>query len=154
MAISLVVANHAHISTGLHGGLNGLLFVSGIAMATFAFNDTTNQTLRYFRNFALRLAIPAFILALIWAVAYWEFNWSELGFFRNWITIRRLVSFPIWYPQVIIQMLIVMGVFFWILDLTPKIKRHPRTLISVILAIAIICNLLSYAFWEHFLFAR
>ena len=37
LAISLVVASHSGIAPELHGGLNALLVVSGISMATFAF---------------------------------------------------------------------------------------------------------------------
>ena len=148
LSILLVVANHAHIATGIHGGLNGLILVSGIMMAIFAFEGTTKDTLVTFGNFCKRLAIPSIILALIWAVAYQELNWSELFMFRNWITRTRLVSFPIWYPQVMIQMLLGLGIIFWIFDLTPKIVRHPKEVTGIVLMLSIAVCLLSYAFWD------
>ncbi len=148
LAIILVVANHAAISTGLHGGLNGLMLVSGIVMASFAFKDTTAHTLKAFQNFALRLAVPSFILALIWAVAYGQYNWSELFFFRNWLTKTRLVSFPIWYPQVMVQMLLAFAVLFWVGNITPKILANPKRVSMVAFVLALGACFLSYALWN------
>lgn len=148
LSIVLVVANHSALSKGLHGGLNGLMLVSGIVMATFAFKDSTEHTLRAFRNFAIRLAIPSFILALIWAIAYGEYNWSELFFFRNWLTKARLVSFPIWYPQVMVQMLAVFACLFLAFNLTPKLISHPKKITSLSFFAALCLCFTSYALWD------
>lgn len=148
LSILLVVANHASISTGIHGGLNGLMLVSGIIMATFAFRKTTKDTLISFWRFCKRLAIPSFFLALIWAIAYQEFNWAEFLMVRNWFTIVRLVSFPIWYPQIMIQMMLALGVIFWVFDLTPKISGRPKTITALMFLFSLGVCLFSYTVWD------
>lgn len=148
LSIMLVVANHAQLATGLHGGLNGLILVSGIIMATFAFRQTTANTLISFGRFSQRLAIPSLILALIWAVAYQEFNWAEFLMIRNWFTIVRLVSFPIWYPQVMIQMMFTLSLIFWVFNLTPKLINRPKAVTVILLLLSISVCLFSYAVWD------
>jgi len=148
MAITLVVANHAQLSSGLHGGLNALLLVSGISMATFAFQGTTAYTLAAFRRFTLRIAVPAFLIAIVWAVAVSDIRWIELGFISNWFYKSRVVLFPIWYVQVIVQIMIVLSLIFWLFDLTPAFVRSPLTAASVALLLSMGICLGSYAVWD------
>jgi len=107
LAICLVVANHAGLSKGLHGGLNVLLVVSGVAMATFGFQGATPQTLQAFKRFAFRIGVPSFLIALVWGIAVSNVSLPELTFISNWFYKRRVVLFPIWYVQVIVQLMIV-----------------------------------------------
>ena len=148
LAITLVVANHAQLSTGLHGGLNALLLISGISMATFAFHGTTANTLAAFRRFTLRIAAPAFLIALVWAVAVSDIRWIELGFISNWFYKSRVVLFPIWYVQVIVQIMIVLSLLFWLFDLTPVFVRSPLAAASVALLMSMCICLGSYAVWD------
>ena len=149
LAITLVVANHSGIAQGLiQGGLNALLIVSGISMATFAFKESTCQTLRAFRLFTLRIAIPSFLLALFWQIAVSNVSLLELTFISNWFYKWRVVGFPIWYVQIIVQLMIAFSILFWALDLTPKIKKAPVRTTFIALLLSVLACVVSYAFWD------
>jgi len=156
LGITCVVINHAFGDSLLfHGGLNVLLFVSGINMASFAFNGTTRDTLKSFRTFTLRLVIPSILLALAWSLAVHfmattdvPIAWSELLLFSNWITPERVSLFPIWYVQVIFQLMIVMALLFWMFDLTPRIQRAPVASALIALALSLAIAITSLSLWD------
>jgi len=148
LAILVVVANHSKLARGLHGGLNGLILVSGISMAMFSFGGSTRQTLRSFGRFGLRLAVPTFCLALASGLLQSDIRWTELAFISNWISTERVVLFPIWYVQAMLQLLIALAVLFWALDLTPKIQAAPVRATSWALVLSVAVCLASYALWD------
>jgi len=160
-AISLIVANHSGLGAlyvshpvvggdyGLHGGLNVLLLLSGITMAQFSFVDTTSNTLRSLRRFALRLFIPSIVIAFLQGLLIrQQINIPELLFVSNWLSIHRVSSFPIWYPQAVLQMLLFISIVFYTFDLTPKIIKHPITLSLYSLAFSLFLALMSYSLWD------
>jgi hypothetical protein len=148
LSMLLLVANHAPLGTGLHGGLNGLLLVSGISMATFAFNSNTHQTLQAFLRFTLRLAIPSVILAFIICALKGDIRWMELGLISNWVTKQRVTLFPIWYVQCMVQLMLALGLVFWAFNLTPKLAHNPVKTASLALATTVGLALTSYALWD------
>lgn len=142
-AMVLMVANHSRLSQALldvpalYGGLNAMLTISGLTMATHAFQHDTRRTLRVFARFALRLALPCLTVALVWdslllvlgARAITPFRYfAELALFSNWLSTHKLALFPIWYVQAVVQMLLGLRLLFLLTDLTPHI-RLPHLLV-------------------------
>jgi hypothetical protein len=148
LAITLVVANHAGLGASLHGGLNVLMLVSGAAMASFSLQGDTAHTLAAMRRFTLRIAVPSFVLALLWGLAVGRLHWLELAFVSNWFYKFRVVLFPIWYPQVIVQMMLFFALVFWLFDLTPKFAAHPVRSAMLSLGLSMAVCLGSYAVWD------
>lgn len=148
LAILLVVVHHSKAMHRMHGGLNALIVVSGISMAMFAFGGSTPQTLRSFGRFGLRLAVPTFCVALASGLLQSDIRWQELAFISNWISTDRVVLFPFWYVQAMVQLLIALSVVFWVLDLTPKIRAAPVRTTAWALALSVLVCLASYALWD------
>lgn len=156
LAICLVVANHTYMdAVSLHGGLNVLMVVSGVAMASFAFHGTTAQTLCIFKSFTLRLVVPSVILALAWNIAAYfmssqvtAIKWTEHLLISNWLSMGRVALFPIWYVQVIFQLMIALAVVFWVFDLTPYLKKAPVRATMIAFVISLLLAVTSYELWD------
>ena len=150
LAITLLVLNHSGIAYGLHGGLNVLLLVSGISMATYSFTGSTLQTLRSFLKLALHVAVPAVILAFIFALMKQDVRWTELALISNWITPERVVLFPIWYVQCLVQILLGLSLLFWLFNLTPRIRQAPVRTTALVLAGSVLASVVSSLIWDTY----
>lgn len=148
VAIVLVVANHGVFGVGMHGGLNALLVVSGLAMAQFGFGATTREAVRAMFRFGVRLIAPSFLLALVWQIGVGHISLPELGFWSNWLYKSRVALFPIWYAQAIGQMLIVLIPLFLLTDMGARIARRPIAWVSGLYLVSCGLALVSYATWD------
>ena len=156
LAISLIVANHAVLDRMfLHGGLNALLLVSGMVFASFAFQGTTAQTLQMMKRLSLRIAIPAVLLSLIWNMMTYlfsadvsEIKWLEHVLLSNWFYKSRIALFPLWYVQVLVQIMLALGLVFWLFNLTPHFKANPVRASLIALALSLGLAMLSYGLWD------
>lgn len=149
LSLILLVANHARLwREGLHGGLNGLLLVSGIVMGTLAFRHTTRETLNFMRRFSVRVLVPSIAVTLLYFAVRQNGSWAEILMVSNWLTRDRIVLFPIWYIQALIQMFLVIGILFWLFDLTPRLRANPEKGTLIAYAAAVALCLFSYAVWD------
>lgn len=145
--ISLVVANHS-LPWSLHGGLNTLLFLSGISFATIGFAATTRDTLRVIWTFLFRLVVYSILLAIFWCAVFRRFDPLEIGMMSNWFYPSRISKFPIWYTQAILQMFLGFAVLFCTLDLTPKLRRRPIIITTTLLITVIALGIVSKSLWD------
>ena len=104
--ITAVVANHA-FAAPVHGGLNLLFLISGIAFAQLCFGGRDRASLvATTLRFARPLAVWSVVLCLFWFAVFGRFEPAELLMVGNWFTTERVSKFPIWYTQVMLQMLL------------------------------------------------
>ena len=163
VSMVLMVASHARLSQALfegkyfYGGLDALLALSGMTMATFSFTGTTSDTLRSFLRYGLRLLVPCWTIMVIWdtiVLALGAKNvtltlyFTELALISNWFTHHRLVLFHVWYPQAMAQMLLFLALIFRLGNLTPMIRRHPVAVTATALAVALAMAVVSHALWN------
>lgn len=148
VAIILVVANHANFGVSLHGGLNSLLVISGLSLARFSFGNVTADVLRAMLRIALRIAIPSFLLALVWQILVRNISFPELAFYSNWLYKSRVALFPIWYAQAFTQVLVVLSLIFIISDLGARIAKRPLFWTGLAYVFAIAVALTSFAIWD------
>jgi len=150
LAIVLVVVVHVRIyhgvGIGLAGGLNALLLVSGIMMARFAFHDSTAHTLKAFWGFSRRIAVPSLVLTIACSISSQKFSWQELAFISNWTSIF-IPNFPLWYVEIIVQLMVVFSLLFWSFDLTPRFLKAPVKYTALAYAGSLGIFLFSRAFW-------
>ncbi|MEM6888581.1 MAG: acyltransferase family protein [Pseudomonadota bacterium] len=124
-AITAVVANHA-LTVSFAGGLNLLLLLSGIAFAQLCFNRQTEVSLpRAAVQFIRPLLIWSVVLCLFWFAVFKRFELAEMLMVSNWVTASRVSKFPIWYTQVMLQMMLAIVVLFQTFHLTPLFRRAP-----------------------------
>lgn len=145
--IAMVVANHAMGSLSLHGGLTLLLIVSGISFAQLGFRDTTAQTMRAALGFLKTLVLGSMALCLVWFALRGRVDPLEIAMVANWISVDRISLFPIWYAQALLQLMAILMLAFWALDLTPKLKARPLAVTGAILAAFTAAALVSKATW-------
>ncbi|CAN5200180.1 hypothetical protein BH11PSE2_BH11PSE2_09800 [soil metagenome] len=130
IAVSLVVFNHSHPVTPikLSGGLTMLLMLSGYAFARFALQTPDPARVRKsILGFAWKLFLPSMAIVLLSFAAKREFDWRELLFISNWFGEKHIAMFFVWYPQVILQILAVLFVFFAIPGLGSTFLKRPLT---------------------------
>lgn len=130
LAIAMVALNHAMPhggdETGVAGGMTVLLMLSGYSFARFVMAEATPHDLRRgMWLFTLRIFVPSFIAVLFFFLVQREFNLTELLFIRNWFNPERISIFPVWYPQVIVQMGLMLLGFFALPGVATGFLRRP-----------------------------
>jgi peptidoglycan/LPS O-acetylase OafA/YrhL len=136
LGISAVVVNHA-VAASLHGGLNLLLLISGISFARLCFGGRgdvrlISASLRFLRP----LVTWSLVLCLLWFAVFGRVVWPEILLYSNWITIERVSKFPIWYTQVLVQMLVCLVVLLLLTGGVGRLRARPVPYTLVWLAVA------------------
>jgi peptidoglycan/LPS O-acetylase OafA/YrhL len=125
LGITAVVANHA-FAAPVHGGLNLLLLVSGIAFAQLCFGGRGRSALvATTMRFARPLAVWSVVLCLFWFAVFGRFEPAELLMVGNWFTTERVSKFPIWYTQVMLQMLLGIVALLALPGMLVRVRRAP-----------------------------
>lgn len=148
VAIVLVVANHSVFGINLHGGLNALLVISGLSLAQFGFTGRTRDAIHAMARIGLRLAVPSFLVALVWQIAVGTISLPELAFYSNWLYKSRVALFPIWYAQAFSQLLIALALLFFAMDMGARIARRPLMWVSLLYSLSVAAALTSYLLWD------
>lgn len=139
LAISSVVWNHANPSANgtFGGGMTFLMMLSGFTFARFSLRGATPATVRQaLLRLGWRIALPSLALVILSFVLLQSFELKELLLVSNWWTRSRIALFPLWYPEVMVQMFAMLYLFF----LTPAARialRHPLAFSLVAFGIAI-----------------
>jgi hypothetical protein len=128
LAITAVCLNHSYPvhPIGFGGGLTVLLMLSGLWFARFALQGASPQTLRpALAKFGLRLFVPCLAIILASFAVRREFSLTELLFISSWFSTSHLAFLFVWYPQTIIQILLVLAALFSIRPLADAFFRNP-----------------------------
>lgn len=118
--IVLVVLNHALSHSHdkriflPHGGMNILMMITGITLGNAFINKTTQDIHRLSFIFIKKLIFPAILLAVVTQVYSKEFKASEIMLVSNLFDRDRVAKFPIWYVEVLLQIVIFLNIFFMI----------------------------------------
>jgi hypothetical protein len=124
IGITAIVANHA-LAASVHGGLNILLLLSGLAFAQLCFGGGDAQLVSKSLRFARPLALWSVVLCLVWFVVFGRFETAELLMVSNWITTERVSKFPIWYTQVLLQILAGLAVLLSLPGALSRMRAGP-----------------------------
>ena len=126
LGISLVVANHA-FAAPVHGGLNLLFLVSGIAFAQLCFGGRDRSVLALqVMRFARPLAVWSVVLCLFWFAVFGRFDPAELFMGQQLVHDgARLENSPIWYTQVMLQMLLGIVAILALPGMLQQLRRAP-----------------------------
>ncbi|WP_443749117.1 acyltransferase family protein [Asticcacaulis solisilvae] len=114
VAICLVAFNHANpdapkfLGFSLDGGMNVLLMISGYYFAKLVLTAPSvgqmrHQLIRYGASFI----IPSFLMVLFFFALLKRFDVQELLFYKNFFSPERVSKYPTWYPQVMLQILLI-----------------------------------------------
>lgn len=131
IAISGVVFNHAHdyvhdSTLGSGGGMTVLMMLSGFSFARFALDaGGAGQTASKALHFAWKLFWPSALLVAFYFLLRRQFDLAELLFVSNWFSVSRISIFPVWYIQVIVQMMLGLAVLFSIPWVRGNFRRRP-----------------------------
>jgi peptidoglycan/LPS O-acetylase OafA/YrhL len=143
LAIAAVVFNHAHVygvaSIRYTGGMTVLMMLSGLAFARFAL--TGGQAAGVHRTMwgvGKRLALLSVLMALVSFAYMGESDWSELLLISNWFQDIYVARFPIWYPEVLLQMYLGIALFFALPPLANRFFAAPLRWSLGMLVLAIV----------------
>lgn len=159
LAIMSVVFNHAYIDRyfreygtteniffglSLAGGANVLLFLSGYNFAEFILNKPDVSSLKIsIVNFAKKIFIPSLFLIVFYFLILFDFNIYELLFVRNFVDGERISKFPTWYPQVMLQILLVL---YFVLPLIFKKMKGNSWVVSLVFFMVSVLFSLIYVY--------
>lgn len=146
IAIAAIVLNHANpiqgeSGFGMGGGLTFLMLLSGFNLARYSFHGATSQSFRTScANLAWRVAWPTLLIVLLdWAVTGQQPALGYLLFYSNWFTWHHPQLLQIWYPQVLIGLLLLFWLVFHLEPLARLVRRKPfeAFLVAFLLALAV-----------------
>jgi peptidoglycan/LPS O-acetylase OafA/YrhL len=148
IAISAVVFNHAHPVRPFDyaGGMTVLLMLSGYSFARFALQSGDAQSVRRaVASLALKIWLPCAAIVLLSFVVRQKFSLSELLFFSNLFSREFLTFMFVWYPQVLLQILVFTFLLFCIPAAADGFLRNPLRGSLVLLTLAIVTT----TFWPE-----
>jgi len=149
LAIALLVFNHSHPTGVYPGGMALLLLLSGYSFARFGVREkAAAQTRRSLLHLGLRVGLPALALVVFAQLVEQRFNLLELLFVRNWFTVERIAHFPIWYVQVLLQMLLLVYLAFCIPGVGEAFRRRPLASSLIAAALAFAVRALAPLAWD------
>ena len=124
-AISFIVFNHTS-PIEYAGGMAFLLMLSGMNFARFTIKDGTAPGIRRsILDIARQVFVPSLVVVLLSFAYHGKFNVFELLFIRNWHDSERLSLFPVWYVQMLLQLLAGLYVLTWVPALVVAAVRRP-----------------------------
>jgi hypothetical protein len=144
-AISAVVWNHADLGSRgtLGGGMTVLMMLSGFMFARFSLADHSAVKVRQsLVSLGLHILLPSLGFVVFYAFALRQFDPLELLFISNWWTTKRVALFPTWYPQVMVQMFILLYLLF----LTPLGRLAERRPLHFSLGVFLVGVAVRFAF--------
>lgn len=151
LAIVMVVFNHAHPGhwspLGLGGGMMFLMLLSGQNFAKFALGPATEgrQVVRASLKLAWEVFWPSLLVVLLWFVLRRSFNVYELFFVRNLVDTERLAKFPVWYVQVLIQMMVMIAGAFLVRPVATFALGRPRLFATLVWLVFLIVRVAAFA---------
>ena len=132
-AIVMILYNHSHEDADFwtwKGGLTILLMLVGLNLARFGLKNADPASSRHaIAGLLRRMFVPAFCFTVLYLaihiVLYRKIYWTEFLFVANWFTPYHPQLFPVWYSQVMLQLLAGIYLLFWIPPVARGILRHP-----------------------------
>jgi len=153
LAISSVVYHHAHLGRasefGLFGGMAFLLLLSGMNLSRFALAAADpGEIRRALLMFARRILWPSLCLVLVYFAYTQRFNILELFFVRAWRSPNRIANFPVWYCQMILQILLGLYLLYWIPPVAEVMVRRPLATVTSIFLIGLTSRAFVPLYWS------
>jgi hypothetical protein len=142
LAISLVVMNHAispdaYIS--LAGGMLTLLFIAGYNLTRFSKEKSDQELIIYYIKYVSKIVVPCFFIVCFYFIFTQKFEIDEFLFYSNWDRTESIPWLPVWYPQMLLQSVLLIVCLFWLMKPARFIEHNLLlfTVISFIIAISI-----------------
>ncbi|MBC7006393.1 hypothetical protein BIZ37_27940, partial [Photobacterium sp. BZF1] len=123
-AICLVVVNHS-IWIDLGGGMNFLLLLSGFNFARFSLIKNKSEAIYDLWKLVYKIVIPSLLIILLYSFINERMRVEEILMFSNFMYLNKVtdIALPIWYPQVLLQLVIIIS---FLLYVTPEINKESR----------------------------
>lgn len=146
VAIGLVAFNHANPDApklygfSLDGGMNVLLMISGYYFAKLVLTaPTVAQMRRQLIKYGASFIIPSVLMVLFFFVLLRRFDLQELLFYKNFFSAERVSKYPTWYPQVMLQILLIIYAVSFIPGLGAVVRRaQPVWVLSLFAVFAVV----------------
>lgn len=146
LAIAAIVFNHANPvqpagTLGLGGGLTFLILLSGFNLARYGLEGADAGSFR--RSCAMlawRVAWPTFLVILLdWVVTGQRPLPGYLLFYSSWFTWHHPENVQLWYPQMLLYLLLGFGLLSLLPGLVRRVQARPfqTFLAAYLLAVAL-----------------
>lgn len=125
LAILLVVMNHA-VNLPFGGGMTFLLMLAGYNFAKFSFQKENRLIIKDLYKTTLKIVLPCMVVIILNFILFDNIRWQELLMFSNYIDNERVVAFPVWYAQVVLQLAILLTLPIAAFNFSYFINQRPR----------------------------
>ena len=147
IAITLIVANHSSwLSMG--GGVNFLMLLSGFNLAAFTFHKNDTAIINDMFTLTKKIITPSLIIIALSFLIKHEFVWQEIMLISNFYFPGKVAFMPIWYPQIMIQMVIIFSLVFLLLKPANKLKKSPIITTAIIFLTTLTINIVCRWLWD------
>lgn len=140
LAILFVVANHS-VWFSIAGGMNFLLLLSGYNFASFSFAKNNKQIIIDLWQLIRKITLPSMLVMLFYFIINERFTFEEFFMISNWFYLNKTtnIALPIWYPQMFLQLGVILTVLFLIFPIHTSIKKNNiiATIILVFLSLIV-----------------
>ena len=147
LAILAVVAHHAGW-TVFAGGTAMLFALAGYNFARFTWRDDAAAFRNAILRVMLRIAAPSVLLAGAYMLWRQEVEPTTLLLVHNWIALEHVSIFPIWFVEVLLQILVVWLCLIHIPNLLSVVREHKFVATLGLLALAVGSSLVARQIWD------
>jgi hypothetical protein len=152
VAIVMVAFNHSHLDAPFwnwKGGMAVLMMLMGLNLARFGLSGADPAgARRAIADLLWRTFFPAFCFSLFYLSLYRQFPWTEVLFVANFFTPWHLQLFPVWYSQMLLQMLTGMYLLFCIPPVARGILSRPVAGMLLLFAAGVLMKLFMPLVWD------
>jgi len=153
ISILAVVFNHAHANGdapfGYGGGMTFLMLLSGLNFARFSLQRGSAREVRHgLVSLGLRILVPCLAIVLASFALKREFDWAELLFVSDWFTPLHVSLLITWYPQVLLQILLILYLLFSVEGFARAILTRPLASSVALLVVALLVRATFPMLWD------
>jgi len=147
LAILLVVMNHA-VNLPFGGGMTFLLMLAGYNFAKFSFQKENILIINDLYKTTLKIVVPCILVIVLNFILFGNIRWQELLMFSNYLDNERVVAFPIWYAQVILQLAVLITIPIFVFNFSEHINKRPRFITLSVLLVALALWLFTHSNYD------
>ncbi len=155
LAIAAVVFNHSHMTVagpgefGFGGGMAFLMLLSGYNLARFGLhNSSASDFKKSCLNLAARIALPTLAIIILSIPINKGAEPLYFLFISNWWSAKHPAILHIWYPEVIVQLMLFFWLFFSVKPVANLFLKYPLLSTVILFIVAVILRWAMPYIWN------
>lgn len=134
-------ARHALFGLNAVGGMGMLLLLSGFSFARFGLhNRSAREAAAAVLSMGRSIILPCYLAILFFSLVARQFNPAEFLMIGNFFESNWQAGFNTWYPQFLLQILVVIFILFSVKPVGDRLAAHPTLGVLVLLMVSLLLH--------------